>query len=242
MERRPVIIVGSGPAGTATALALHRRDPALAREVAGPREGAPSAAEGVRRRPDPAPAGVPARARRAARACRTSPSHRAQVDDADAPRVGARRRDLCYVVRRDEFDAALVDACARARHRDPRGASRCRAWSATATASASTTGRDTYARAARHRRRRLRQPGAPRAWSTTAARRIARADHVRRAGRRARAGTGFAQRALRLRLPHPAPRPARLPVGVPLPDRRRAARQRRRLRADAGRARRSTTR
>ena len=33
MERRPAIIVGSGPAGTATALALHRRDPALAREV-----------------------------------------------------------------------------------------------------------------------------------------------------------------------------------------------------------------
>jgi predicted alpha-1,6-mannanase (GH76 family) len=29
MERRPAIIVGSGPAGTATAIALHRRDPAL---------------------------------------------------------------------------------------------------------------------------------------------------------------------------------------------------------------------
>ncbi len=33
MERRPIIIVGSGPAGAATALALHRLDPALAQEV-----------------------------------------------------------------------------------------------------------------------------------------------------------------------------------------------------------------
>src|SRR4029450_6821844 len=33
MEQRPIVIVGSGPAGAATALALHRADPALAREV-----------------------------------------------------------------------------------------------------------------------------------------------------------------------------------------------------------------
>src|SRR5262245_39424165 len=33
MDTRPLIIVGSGPAGAATALALHRIDPALARDV-----------------------------------------------------------------------------------------------------------------------------------------------------------------------------------------------------------------
>src|SRR5690606_10426538 len=33
MERRPLMIVGSGPAGAATALALYRRAPELAREI-----------------------------------------------------------------------------------------------------------------------------------------------------------------------------------------------------------------
>src|SRR5258706_2237352 len=33
MEHRPIVIIGSGPAGAATALALHREDPALAREI-----------------------------------------------------------------------------------------------------------------------------------------------------------------------------------------------------------------
>jgi len=33
MERRPVVIIGGGPAGAATALFLHARDPGLAREV-----------------------------------------------------------------------------------------------------------------------------------------------------------------------------------------------------------------
>jgi flavin-dependent dehydrogenase len=109
MEQRPIVIVGSGPAGAATALALHRADPALAREVL--------ILEKARhpRRKVCAGGLIPAGRRWLAehdvplsvphvivhRALVTTPATTVSHDD----------RDLCDVVRRDEFDASLVAAC-----------------------------------------------------------------------------------------------------------------------------------
>lgn len=108
MERRPVVIVGSGPAGTATAIALHRRDPALAREVL--------ILEKARHpRPKVCAGGL-------------IPAGRQWMADHDVPldvphvtvhnarvvtptrTVGHDDRGLCYVIRRDELDAALATA------------------------------------------------------------------------------------------------------------------------------------
>ncbi len=109
MERRSIIIVGAGPAGTATALALHRADPTLAGEVL--------LLEKARHpRPKVCAGGlIPAGRRWLAehdvpfdvphvtvhRAAVTTPSATVSHED----------RDLCDVVRRAEFDAALVAAC-----------------------------------------------------------------------------------------------------------------------------------
>src|SRR5262249_45886569 len=109
MERRPIIIVGAGPAGTATALALHRHDPALARDLL--------ILEKARHpRPKVCAGGlIPAGRRWLAEhdvplAVPHVTVHRAQVTT-PATTVRHDDRDLCDVVRRAEFDAALVNAC-----------------------------------------------------------------------------------------------------------------------------------
>jgi menaquinone-9 beta-reductase len=109
MERRPIVIVGSGPAGTAAALALHRLDPGLA--------GAALVIDKARHpRPKVCAGGV-------------IPAGRQWLERHDLPFdmphvaiQGARARtaravvdygepDFCYVIRRDEFDAALAAGC-----------------------------------------------------------------------------------------------------------------------------------
>ena len=109
MERFPIIIIGSGPAGAATALALHRIDPTLAAEVL-------LLDKARHPRPKVCAGGlIPAGSRWLAehdipldvphvavhRALVTTPTATVRHDD----------RDLCAVVRRAEFDAALVAAC-----------------------------------------------------------------------------------------------------------------------------------
>jgi menaquinone-9 beta-reductase len=109
MERRPIIIVGSGPGGVATALALHERDPALARDVL-------LLEKGTHPRPKVCAGGLIPGGRRwlAEHGVElTVPHvaiHRARVDTPSG-RVEHDDRNLCYVVRRDQFDASLVEAC-----------------------------------------------------------------------------------------------------------------------------------
>ena len=109
MERRPIVIVGAGPAGAATALALHRDDPALARDVL--------ILEKARHpRPKVCAGGLIPPGRRwlaehdvafsvphvtVGRAVVTTPAATVTHDDPN----------LCDVVRRAEFDASLVAAC-----------------------------------------------------------------------------------------------------------------------------------
>jgi flavin-dependent dehydrogenase len=107
--RYPIIVVGSGPAGTATALALHRRDPALARDVL--------ILEKARHpRPKVCAGGLIPAVRRwlaehdVAFSVPCVTVHRALVRTPGAT-VTHDERDLCDVVRRAEFDAALVLAC-----------------------------------------------------------------------------------------------------------------------------------
>jgi len=109
MENRPIIIVGAGPAGTATALALHRLDPMLARDVL--------VLEKARHpRPKVCAGGlIPAGRRWLAE--HDVPFdvphvtvHRALVTTPSAA-LSHEERDLCDVVRRAEFDASLAAAC-----------------------------------------------------------------------------------------------------------------------------------
>lgn len=109
MDRASIIVAGAGPAGTATALALYRRDPALARDLV--------VLEKARhpRRKVCAGGLLPAARRWLSehdvpfdvphvtvnRALVTTPATAVAHDD----------RGLCDVVRRAEFDAALVAAC-----------------------------------------------------------------------------------------------------------------------------------
>lgn len=109
METRPIVIVGSGPAGAATALALHRLDPGLARDcllvekARHPRAKVcaggviPAGRQWMERHDVPfdIPHVTVHRAR--ARTART-------VVDYDQP-------NFCYVVRRNELDAVLAAAC-----------------------------------------------------------------------------------------------------------------------------------
>lgn len=112
MERRPAIIVGSGPAGTATAIALHRRDPALARDVL-------LLDKARHPRPKVCAGGlIPAGREWMARHDVPLAVPHVTVNDAEvttpARTVAHADRGLCYVIRRDELDAALAEA-ARAR-------------------------------------------------------------------------------------------------------------------------------
>jgi menaquinone-9 beta-reductase len=109
MEPRPVVIVGSGPGGTATALHLHRRDPALAADAL--------VIEKARHPRFKVCAGglLPH-----AVSCLDVLGlglevphivvHRAEVR---TPRCTVTHddRNLCYVIRRAEFDAYLASAC-----------------------------------------------------------------------------------------------------------------------------------
>lgn len=108
MERRPAIIIGSGPAGTATALALFRRDPGLARDVL--------LLEKQRHpRPKVCAGGLIPAGRQwlAEHDVPFDVPHvtvdRAQVHTPNRT-VGHDDRGLCYVIRRDELDASLAAA------------------------------------------------------------------------------------------------------------------------------------
>jgi flavin-dependent dehydrogenase len=110
MERRPLVIIGSGPAGTATALFLHARDPQLAREVLILEKARlprfkvcaggliPHTLDCLRELD--VPLSVPNVIVRRARV--EVPGRTVTYQD------GA---ELCRVIRRDEFDYALVAAC-----------------------------------------------------------------------------------------------------------------------------------
>lgn len=109
MEERPIVIVGSGPAGTAAALALHRTDPRLAEQIV-------VIDKSRHPRPKVCAGGV-------------IPAGRKWMEEHDVPfemphvtvhRARARTAtstvdygepNFCYVVRRNEFDAVLAAAC-----------------------------------------------------------------------------------------------------------------------------------
>ena len=109
MERRPLIIIGSGPAGSASALFLHARDPALARETVilekahhpRPKVCAGGLIPHTLRCLDEL--GVPLSVPNVA-------VHRATVE-VPGSSVSYEGQELCRVVRRDEFDQSLVVAC-----------------------------------------------------------------------------------------------------------------------------------
>jgi flavin-dependent dehydrogenase len=110
MEHRPVIVIGSGPAGTATALHLHRRNAALARDALlldkaeHPRDKVcaggliPHALDCLAELD--IPLDVP----------HVTVDH-ARVLIPGGTQVAYDGRDLCRVIRRAEFDARLVRAC-----------------------------------------------------------------------------------------------------------------------------------
>ncbi|HVM96546.1 MAG TPA: FAD-dependent oxidoreductase, partial [Candidatus Acidoferrales bacterium] len=109
MERRPIVIIGSGPAGSATGLELQRTDAALASEILilekaqHPR--VKVCAGGLiphtleRLRILDVPLTVP-----------NALADRAHVEIPGSV-VDYEGQELCRVVRRDEFDAALASAC-----------------------------------------------------------------------------------------------------------------------------------
>ncbi len=109
MERRPLIIVGSGPAGSASALFLQARDPALARETL--------VLEKARhpRRKVCAGGLIPQtlnclRELKIPLSVPNAVVHRGRVE-IPGQVVKYEARDLCRVVRRDAFDDSLVRTC-----------------------------------------------------------------------------------------------------------------------------------
>lgn len=109
MERRPLIIVGSGPAGTGAALHLYQQDPALAREAL-------VIEKGRHPRPKVCAGGLIPDAVKTLGALGVDFAvphvtvHRALVTT-PTREVSHEDRNLCYIVRRDEFDASLAAAC-----------------------------------------------------------------------------------------------------------------------------------
>lgn len=109
MERRPVVIVGSGPAGSATALYLHAIAPDLARDIL-------ILEKAQHPRPKVCAGGLVPHSL----ACLAElgvaldvppvPVHRSRVA-VPGRVVHYEGRDICHVVRRDEFDAVLVATC-----------------------------------------------------------------------------------------------------------------------------------
>src|SRR5690554_1016467 len=108
MDRHPIVIIGSGPAGAGTALAIHRLDAALARDIL--------VLEKARHpRPKVCAGGlIPAGRRWLAEHDVDFAVPHVTVDRAlvRTPRttVGHDDQALCDVVRRAELDAALVAA------------------------------------------------------------------------------------------------------------------------------------
>jgi len=109
MERRPLVIIGSGPAGSASALFLHRLDPRLARETL-------VLEKAQHPRPKVCAGGLIPHTLDCLReldvplAVPHALVHRASVA-VPGRTVAYEDRELCRVVRRDAFDAALVAAC-----------------------------------------------------------------------------------------------------------------------------------
>lgn len=108
MERRPAIVIGSGPAGSAAALALHRLDPGLAGDIL--------LLEKQRHPRFKVCAGglIPAGRKWMAEHDVPFDVPHVVVDRAavhtPSRTVGHDDRQLCYVVRRNELDAALAAA------------------------------------------------------------------------------------------------------------------------------------
>jgi flavin-dependent dehydrogenase len=109
MERRPLIIVGSGPAGTASALFLQRQHPELAREVL-------ILEKAQHPRPKVCAGGLIPHTLECLRHLDVPLSvanvavHRVVVD-VPGRSIGYEDGEMCRVVRRDTFDHSLVVAC-----------------------------------------------------------------------------------------------------------------------------------
>lgn len=109
IERREVVVVGSGPAGTATALALRAREPALAADVL-------VLEKAFHPRPKTCAGGLIPKTLRVLRALDLDlagvPNVRVDTATVATPRgsVDVAGDDLCRVVRRAEFDAMLASA------------------------------------------------------------------------------------------------------------------------------------
>lgn len=109
MERRPLVIIGSGPAGTASALFLHARDPGLAREAV-------IIEKASHPRPKVCAGGLIPHTLRCLDELHVPLSvpnvavlqARVYIPGGSVSYAG---EDLCRVVRRDEFDWSLVAQC-----------------------------------------------------------------------------------------------------------------------------------
>lgn len=109
MERRPLIIVGAGPAGTASALFLQRYDPQLAADAL-------VLEKAQHPRPKVCAGGLIPHTLQCLRELDVPlavPNVAVQAGRVDIPGRSIAHRDgeLCRVVRRDAFDASLVATC-----------------------------------------------------------------------------------------------------------------------------------
>jgi flavin-dependent dehydrogenase len=109
MERRPLVIIGSGPAGTACALFLHRHNPQLARQVL-------VLEKAQHPRPKVCAGGLIPHTLACLRELDVPlsvPNVAVQRTRVDIPgrSIAYEDGELCRVVRRDVFDHSLVAAC-----------------------------------------------------------------------------------------------------------------------------------